>query len=152
MLESRRAKAYARAQEVGLIAMLRSASFHALAESLNGRPLRKRFGIQLLCYGAGDYAGPHNDHHPEDEEARDGYLDVHLTFANAAVGRQLLVYERGGHFTEVVDVRTLGGLTAYRLPFWHFTTPLEARKGRDAQARRWVLLGTFTDSVQSRLP
>jgi hypothetical protein len=145
MLDSRRAKAYVRAEEIGLVAMLRSFSFRALAETLNGRPLRRGNGIQLLCYGAGDYTGPHNDHHPEDEEARDGYLDVHLTFANAAVRRQLLVYERRGHFTEVAEVRTLGGLTAYRLPFWHYTTPLEARRGQEASARRWVLLGTFTD-------
>lgn len=145
MLESKRARTYQLAQELGLVALLTSQSFRAFAQNLNGRKLREHNGIQLLCYGAGDYAGPHNDHHPEDEEAQDGYLDVHLTFCNAAVKRQLLVYERRGHFSEVREVSGLGLITAYRLPFWHFTTPLEG----DDSARRWVLLGTFLDRIVS---
>ena len=36
-----------------------------------------------------------------------------------------------------------GRITAYRLPLWHYTTPLVAKRGREAEARRWVLLGTF---------
>jgi len=151
-LASRRERAHALADEVGLVRFLRSESFRQFAQVLNGRVLRKRWGIQLLCYGAGDYAGPHNDHHPEDPEAEDGYLDVHLTFANSAVSRQLLVYERRGHLSEVTSVRTVGGMTAYRLPFWHYTTPLEARRGQQEQARRWVLLGTFLDAPRSQAP
>lgn len=149
LLESRRTQAYRAAEKSGLLHLMRSNSFHRLAEVLNGRPLRRRWGVQLLCYGPQDYAGPHNDHHPEDAEARDGYLDLHLTFCTPAVKRQLLVYERRGHLSEVRDVRTLGGLTAYRLPFWHYTTPLEPRRGQEAAARRWVLLGTFLDSPKS---
>jgi hypothetical protein len=34
----------------------------------------------------------------------------------------------------------------YRLPFWHYTTPLAAKPGAEATARRWVLLGTFLDA------
>jgi len=152
MLDRPKARSYQVAQELGLIRMLRSESFHTLAEKLNGRPLRARWGIQLLCYQAGDYAGPHNDHHPEDAEAQDGYLDLHLTFANPAVSRQLLVYERQGHLSHVADVNRLGGLTAYRLPFWHYTTPLEGRPHREQEARRWVLLGTFLDKPRRRAP
>jgi hypothetical protein len=37
----------------------------------------------------------------------------------------------------------MGGITAYRLPFWHYATPLVAKPGREREARRWVLLGTF---------
>ena len=99
----------------------------------------------MLAYGPGDYAGPHNDHHPEDAEARDGYTDVHLTFCTPAVARQSLVYAPLGHFSEEANVKTLGGVTAYRLPFWHYTTPLVARPGQQSRARRWVLLGTFLD-------
>lgn len=142
MLESRRAATYRIAQNEGLIALLQSESFRVFAENLNGRPLRKNNGMQLLCYGAGDYSGPHNDHHPEDVEAQDGYLDVHLTFVNRFVERQLLVYESTGHLNVVQDVNTQGMVTAYRLPFWHYTTPLEGR----TTARRWVLLGTFIDA------
>ncbi len=143
MLESRRARAYRAAQEIGLVSLLRSPSFHALAEVLAGRKLQRRWGIQTLCYGAGDYAGPHNDHHPEEPEAREGYLDVHLTLCTPAVSHQWLVYEQDAHFSHMHSVRTLGGVTAYRLPFWHYTTPLVARPGREEDAHRWVLLGTF---------
>ena len=111
--------------------------------ALAGRPLKRRWGIQLLRYGPGDYAGPHNDHDPEEPDAKDGYLDVHLSFATKAVAHQWLVYERGGHLSEIADVATLGGLTAYRLPLWHYATPLAAKRGREANAHRWVMLGTF---------
>jgi hypothetical protein len=143
LLESRRARAYVAAREVGLVQMLRSESFREFASQLLGRPLRRGWGIQVLRYRPGDYAGPHNDHHPEEADARDGYLDVHLSFTSRAVAHQWLVYERAGHFSEVTSVATLGGLTAYRLPFWHYTTPLVARPGRQGAARRWVMLGTF---------
>lgn len=145
MLDSRRAQAWKVAQALGLLGMLRSPTFHALAQRLAGRPLQRKWGVQLLCYGPGDYTGPHNDHHPEDAESRDGYVDVHITFCNTAVKRQLLVYERRGHLSEVADVVSVGGINAYRLPFWHYTTPLEPRPDAAGEARRWVLLGTFLD-------
>jgi len=53
----------------------------------------------------------------------------------------LLVYEKQSHLSEVSSIVTRGGVTCYRLPFWHYTTPLEG----NAKARRWVLLGTFLD-------
>jgi hypothetical protein len=142
-LERRRERAYRRAEEIGLVGMLRSASFAAFAGALAGRALRRRWGIQLLCYGAGDYAGPHNDHHPEEPAARRGYLDLHVSLSGRGVAQQWLVYAVQGHFSRIVDVATTGGITAYRLPLWHYTTPLVARYGAAAAARRWVLLGTF---------
>lgn len=146
-LESRRERAWRAAERIGLVAMLRSQSFRAFAAALAGRALAARHGIQVLCYRPGDYSGPHNDHHPENPRARDGYVDIHLGLAAPAVAHQHLVWARGGHFSETVQVA--GGaagaatLAAYRLPFWHFTTPLVARPGAEARARRWVLLGTF---------
>jgi hypothetical protein len=143
-LERRRERAYRRAQEIGLVAMLRSESFAAFAAALAGRALRRRRGIQLLCYGPGDYAGPHNDHHPEEPAARRGYLDLHVSLCGRGVARQWLVYAVQGHFSRVVDVATSGGITAYRLPLWHYTTPLVAQpRARPREARRWLLLGTF---------
>jgi hypothetical protein len=143
-LERRRELAYRRAEEVGLLALMRSASFGAFATALAGRPLRRRWGEQVLCYGPGDYAGPHNDHHPELPEARQGYIDVHVTLCLPGVARQWLVYAEDGHLDRIANVATVGGVTAYRLPIWHYTTPLEARRGASARtARRWVLLGTF---------
>lgn len=131
------------AQRIGLDAMLRSRSFHAFAEALAGRALAPKWGRQVLCYGPGDYAGPHNDHHPSNPKARAGYIDLHLSLSSPAVAHQWLVYARAGHLSEVVPVHGAAMLTAYRLPFWHYTTPLVAKPGRTARARRWVLLGTF---------
>ena len=142
-LQRRNSRAFRAAEDLGLMAMLRSASFHAFVEALAGRRLDPICGQQLLCYGAGDYAGPHTDHLPENPRARGGYVDVHLTFSHPDVAHHYLVHARGGHFSEIVDVNTAGGITAYRLPFWHYTTPLQAKPGREKTARRWVVLGSF---------
>jgi hypothetical protein len=142
-LESKRAKSTARARELGLADLLSSEGFVAFAEAVAGRQLKRRGGQQVLCYGPGDYAGPHNDHHPEDKGYEKGYLDIHLSLGSPAVAHQYLVYAKSGHFSEIVPVHGLGTLTVYRLPFWHLTTPLAAKPGREKDARRWVLLGTF---------
>jgi len=131
------------ARRIGLDALLRSASFHAFAEALAGRPLAAKFGRQVLCYGPGDYAGPHNDHHPGNARARAGYIDLHVSLSTPAVAHQWLVYAKAGHLSEIVPIHGAAMLTAYRLPFWHYTTPLVAKPGQQAKARRWVLLGTF---------
>ena len=144
-MASRTSKGARAVARLGLQRLLTSDTFGRFAEVISGRRVRRGWGTQVLAYGAGDYAGPHNDHHPEDAAARDGYTDVHLTFCNKGVARQTLVYAPLGHFSEEASVNTLGGITAYRLPFWHYTTPLVARRGHQASARRWVLLGTFLD-------
>jgi hypothetical protein len=152
LMASARSKGSQRAAEIGLTAMLHSASFHAMAEALSGFRLRPKRGTQVLCYGANDYSGPHNDHHPEEKDAKGGYVDLHLTFCNEAVDHQWLVYEHEGHLSQVQSVATAGGLGCYRLPLWHYTTPLAAKPGRLQEARRWVLLGTFLDRVGLTLP
>src|SRR6266436_8356641 len=72
-----------------------------------------------------------------------GYIDIHLSLAGPAVAQQWLVYAVAGHFTKIESVARPGRVTAYRLPLWHYTTPLVAKRGREHEARRWVLLGTF---------
>ena len=139
--ESRREAGVKQAERIGLVRLMRSASFRAFAEALAGRPLESDWGLQVLRYGPGDYAGPHNDHHPENEDARSGYIDLHLSLCSPGVAHQWLVYSRAGHFSEIVSVARPSSVTAYRLPFWHYTTPLAAKRGQ--QAARWVLLGTF---------
>jgi hypothetical protein len=141
--ERRRGRAWEVAESIGLITMLRSGSFRAFAQVLAGRTLARNWGIQALCYGPGDYAGPHNDHQPENPVARQGYIDIHLSLAGPAVAQQWLVYAAAGHFTKIESVARAGRVSAYRLPLWHYTTPLVAKKGREGEARRWVLLGTF---------
>lgn len=138
-LERARQKGAAAAAAIGLPAMLRSGSYRAFATALAGKPLKAGHGIQALRYGPGDYAGPHNDHHPDMPAARRGYFDLHLSFSTPGVRDQWLVHAKAGHLTEMVPVATRGGITAYRLPFWHYTTPLRGEEG----AARWVLLGTF---------
>jgi len=149
-LERKRSRAWRAAERIGLVAMTGSDTWYRFAEMLAGRALDRRSGRQVLCYGPGDYAGPHTDHHPEDARARDGYVDMHLTLAGPGVAHQWLVYAEGGHFRHVRDVNTAGGITAYRLPFWHYTTPLVARPGREKAARRWVVLGTFRYAASAR--
>jgi hypothetical protein len=145
MLDDDKSPTRAISEEIGLMGMLRSKSFHAFAEALSGYPLRRQWGLQTLCYGPKDYSGPHNDHHPDEPYGRDGYTDLHLTFCNSGVDHQWLVYEQASHLQEIRSVATVGGVTCYRLPFWHYTTPLVAKRGREGAARRWVLLGTFLD-------
>jgi len=137
--ESRREPGVKAAEGMGLVRLMRSASFRAFAEALAGRKLASGWGLQVLRYGPGDYAGPHNDHHPENREARQGYIDLHLSLSSPSVKHQWLVYSRAGHFSEIVPVGSPCTVTAYRLPFWHYTTPLVG----GGKAVRWVLLGTL---------
>ena len=137
--ESRREPGVKAAERIGLARMMRSQSFGAFAEALAGRKLASKWGLQVLRYGPGDYAGPHNDHHPENDKAVGGYIDLHLSLCGPGVDHQWLVYSRAGHFSEIVSVAAPATVTAYRLPFWHYTTPLVGTP----KAGRWVLLGTF---------
>ena len=118
---------------------MRSASLRAFAAALAGRKLASGWGLQVLRYGPGDYAGPHNDHHPENKKARRGYVDLHVSLSTPSVQHQWLVNSRAGPFSEIVPVAGPATVTAYRLPFWHYTTPLVG----SPKAARWVLLGTF---------
>ncbi|RKI00176.1 hypothetical protein D7Y04_17240 [Corallococcus sp. AB038B] len=152
LLESRRSRSWRAAEAVGLRALLRSDTFAAFAATVSGRPLKRGWGIQVLCYGPGDYTGPHNDHHPEEADARDGYVDMHVSLTLPAVDHQYLVYAKDGHFSELTKVSTVGGITVYRLPFWHYTTPLVAKPAKEDAARRWVLLGTFLDAAPGTRP
>ena len=104
--ESRREPGVKAAERIGLVRMMRSASFRAFAEALAGRRLAAGWGLQVLRYGPGDYAGPHNDHHPENKDARRGYIDLHLSLCSPGVAHQWLVYSRAGHFSEIVSVAT----------------------------------------------
>ena len=122
--DSRREPGVKAAERIGLVRLMRSASFRAFAEALAGRKLASGWGLQVLRYGPGDYAGPHNDHHPENKDARGGYIDLHVSLCSPGVAHQWLVYSRAGHFSEIVSVARPASLTAYRLPFWHYTTPL----------------------------
>ena len=136
-------RSYQAAEEIGLVQMMRSESFRRFAEAVTGFQLEPEWGIQVSCYGQGDYAGPHNDHHPENGPLKHGFIDLHVMFANDAVAHHYLVYAEGGHFSKIVNINARGGVSVYQLPFWHYTTPLAGKRGREAEARRWLLLGTF---------
>jgi hypothetical protein len=146
--DSRREPGVQAAERIGLARLMRSQSFRAFAEALAGRRLASGWGLQVLRYGPGDYAGPHNDHHPENARAARGYIDLHVSLCTPGVAHQWLVYSRAGHFSEIVSVAGPATVTAYRLPFWHYTTPLVG----SPDAARWVLLGTFLFSGTERRP
>ena len=137
------ARSYQAAERIGLLRLMWSESFRSFAESLTGLKLHPQWSIQVTCYEHGDYAGPHNDHHPEQDLTRNGFIDVHVMFANDAVAHHYLVYEEKGHLSKIVDINNRGGISVYKLPFWHYTTPLAGKPGRESEARRWLLLGTF---------
>ena len=141
---SRASKALDAARQCGLAQMMHSQSFRRLAQRMTEPPLREDYWTrQVICYEAGDYSGPHNDHHPQRAEARNGFVDLHIMFSNDDVAAQSLVYEDRGFLSAVHDISTRAAIAVYRLPFWHYTTPLVARPGREATARRWLLLGSF---------
>ncbi|HKS23802.1 MAG TPA: hypothetical protein VJZ76_13455 [Thermoanaerobaculia bacterium] len=141
---SRTSRVLDAANAIGLGPMLESQSFLRFAEVVVGQPMRSDWwGRQVICYEPGDYSGPHNDHHPEHTEIKNGFVDVHIMFSNDAVASQLLVYEERGFLSRSHEVAAPSGIAVYRLPFWHYTTPLVARKGREGKARRWLLLGSF---------
>jgi hypothetical protein len=142
--QSRRSEAFRLANELGFLEMMRSESMRAFVEAVTGYRLDDADeGCQVICYEPGDYNGPHNDHHPELDEARDGFVDIHLMFSNAAVAHHYLVYEQKGFFSQIEDVTTPGAIAIYRLPFWHYTTPLVAHRGREQEARRWLLMRSY---------
>ncbi|MEA2162852.1 MAG: hypothetical protein QOK37_979 [Thermoanaerobaculia bacterium] len=144
VLNSRTSKALDVAKEIGLSAMMNSRSFLQVAQAVTRSPLRtKGWGRQVICYNSGDYSGPHNDHHPEDAGTCNGFIDLHIMFSNDDVAHQFLVYEERGFLSVAHDVSRSGAIAIYRLPFWHYTTPLMARPGREQSARRWLLLGSF---------
>ncbi len=129
-----------RATDCGILAMLQSPSYRAFVEVLAGRAMRGPETLQILCYRPGDYAGPHTDHHPQSPPHRDGYVDTHLTFTTPGIDHQYLVYGPEGHLDRIHPVALGGTVTAYRLPFWHYVTPLVTKT---RAARRWLVLGSF---------
>jgi len=132
------------ARQCGLASMMWSKSFLGVAQRASVPKLRGDYwGCQVICYENGDYSGPHNDHHPERDETKNGFLDLHVMFSNDGVASQALVYEEKGFLSTIRNVTSRAAIAVYRLPFWHYTTPLVARRGRESTARRWLLLGSF---------
>ncbi|HEY0160411.1 MAG TPA: hypothetical protein VGF28_24200 [Thermoanaerobaculia bacterium] len=143
-MNSRDSVALRAAREVGLDVMMSSPSFRRFAQAVTTSNLREDYWArQVICYETGDYSGPHNDHHPQRAEARNGFIDFHIMFANDSVAQQLLVYEERGFLSAAREVAAKPSIAVYRLPFWHYTTPLVARPGGETTARRWLLLGSF---------
>lgn len=141
---SRKSKVLDAANEIGLAKMMTSKSLLRLTQSVTTAPLLyNNWGRQIICYGPGDYSGPHHDHHPENEMERNGFVDFHVMFSNPGVANQYLVYEDRGFLTAAHDVSGAPAIAIYRLPFWHYTTPVIPRRGHEATARRWLLLASF---------
>jgi hypothetical protein len=142
-LDAKSGKAKRVAASLGIIAALQSDELRRFGERVTGKKLHPDPGCQVICYEPGDYSGPHTDHHPEQREYRDGYVDIHIMLSSPTVASQLLVYERRqGMLNEVEEVGKGMSIAVYQLPFWHYTTPMLARPGVD-DARRWLLLASY---------
>jgi hypothetical protein len=142
-LDGRSGEARRIAGSLGLIAALKSDELRQFGERVTGKKLLPDPGCQVICYEPGDYSGPHTDHHPEQREYRDGYVDIHIMLSSPRVASQLLVYERRpGILNEVEEIGRGMSIAVYQLPFWHYTTPMMARPGVD-DARRWLLLASY---------
>jgi hypothetical protein len=142
-LNSPRSIATRTASALGLIEILKSDDLHALGEKVSGQKLAREPDCQIICYENGDFSGPHNDHHPENETARSGFVDVHIMLSEPSVSSQLLVYEaQPGLLNEVEEIGKGMAIAVYHLPFWHYTTPLQP-KSKTRPARRWLLLASF---------
>jgi len=139
----RTARSYETAEALGVLPMMRSDSFAAFAEAVTGLHLERPPSLQIICYEHGDYVGPHNDYHPEEDPECVGFVDFHVMLSNDAVAHQFLVYERKRHLSQITDVNLEGAISVYRLPFWHQVTPLVGNPGHESEARRWLLLATF---------
>lgn len=144
ILNSSQTPAAVKAKKIGLLQMLGSESLRRFAEACSGYALDGDPGFQVSRYKAGDYVGPHNDHHPQDWNLRDGYIDLHITLTNPSVVSQYFIYEHQGVLNRTVNVSVPSGVTVSRLPYWHQVTPLVAKKGQEAEAQRWLLLVSFT--------
>jgi len=142
-LNSPRSIATRTAASLGLIEILKSDDLHALGEKVSGKKLVREPDCQIICYEDGDFSGPHNDHHPENESARAGFVDVHIMLSEPSVSSQLLVYEEPpGLLNKVEEIGKGMAIAVYHLPFWHYTTPLQSRS-KTRSARRWLLLASF---------
>jgi hypothetical protein len=142
-LDSKSSKAGRIAASLGIVDLLTSDQLRHFGERVTGKKLVPDPGCQVICYEPGDYSGPHTDHHPEQPEYRDGYIDIHIMLSSPAVASQLLVYERRrGFLNEVAEIGRGMSIAVYQLPFWHYTTPMIPRAGGD-DARRWLLLASY---------
>lgn len=136
-------EAYERARDTGLLDLLESSRLLQVAESASGHGLEGPVGREILCYEHGDYTGPHTDHHPDDPDRKDGYVDVHVTLCNSYVDQQLLVSESDGHLNQQHRIGVESAISMSWLPHWHYTTPLVGKPGHEDDARRWLLLATY---------
>ena len=142
-LDAKSGKAKRVAASLGVIAALKSDELRRFGERVTGKRLQPDPGCQVICYEPGDYSGPHTDHHPEERELCDGYVDIHIMLSSPKVASQLLVYERQqGMLNEVAEIGKGMSIAVYQLPFWHYTTPMLARPGVE-DARRWLLLASY---------
>jgi hypothetical protein len=142
-LNGRSGEAKRAATKLGIMAALQSDDLRHFGERVTGRKLVPDPACQIICYEPGDYSGPHTDHHPEQREYRDGYVDLHIMMSSPSVASQLLVYEkRQGVLNAVEEIGRGMSIAVYQLPFWHYTTPMVSRPGL-TNARRWLMLASY---------
>ncbi len=142
-IRNKKAQVYQKANECGLIQLLNSESLRIFGEKVVGDTFGRPLNNQIICYENNDYVSPHTDHHPENDNINKGYYDIHLMFSNKYVANQLLIYEDKGFLNKVTTISEPSAIAIYRLPFWHYTTPMQGVVGKENMAQRWLLLRSF---------
>lgn len=143
LISSRSSRARRASDLLGVTSFLKSEELRLFGAQVTGKQLSTNPNCQIICYEPGDFCGPHTDHHPEQRELRDGYVDIHIMLSDPNVLSQFLVYEkRRGLLNAVEEVGIGVSIAVYELPFWHYTTPLISRLST-RNARRWVLVASY---------
>jgi hypothetical protein len=136
----------------GLFDMCRSDSMRRFAEAITGYRLlqNQRSGVLVICYGANDYLSMHNDvKWPMqagwvDTAEPIAYVDLHLSFVTDAAEQQFLLIQQGAYVNRIMGGKPVNGtVSVYRLPFWHFATPLIPKAGEEERCRRWIVMVNY---------
>lgn len=144
----------------GIYDFFKSDSVMQFAERVTGYPLTRDManGILLVCYTHGDYISPHTDvrwsHDAgwSKENKSLGYVNIYMSFPNDAVQEQWIVVQNGRQLNKVYGGRPPlnGNITVDRLPYWHYSTPLQGKPGSEHEARRWLLMVSYAiDSTRA---
>ena len=134
--------AYTQVKESGLFDIFQSESwfewFHNFIGADADQFEDQNKSIQFSKYTQGDNIGLHNDYYGTTKKVK-WFLDVHISFVNKWVDHQYMLFGKDTLNNEV-SVAANGSIGIYRLPLWHFVTPLIGKVGHENEAARWLII------------
>jgi hypothetical protein len=93
--------------------------------------------IQVSRYVEGDNIGLHNDYYGNRKQA-DWFIDAHISFCHE-VAHQYMLFGVDS-LSNSTCVSKMGSIGLYKLPLWHFVTPMVAKRGKSSEAYRWLII------------